>query len=92
MKTLVAASILALASGSVAADWEDAWQNPDLSNHFTGHRGTVQSPVHDPLERTFRGTADLYAGGDAEAFEAMGATAYDQFVRGNPDIDVCGCI
>lgn len=92
MKTLIAASILALASGTTAADWEDAWQNPDLSNNFGGHTATDQTPAHDPLERSYRSNSDLYAGGDADAFEAVGPTSYDHFVRGNPDIDVCGCI
>ena len=92
MKTLVAVSILALASGSVAADWEDVWQNPDLSNNFAGHTVTNQSPVYDPLELTYRGNVDMYAGGEADAFAAIGPTSYDVFVRGNPDIDVCGCI
>lgn len=92
MKTLIAASLLALASGSAFADWEDAWRNPDLSNNYDGHKVTQQSSAHDPLETTFASNADLYAGGDADAFPAIGPTSYDRFVRGNPDIDVCGCI
>jgi len=92
MKTLIAASILALASGSAFADWEDVWQNPDLSVNFDGYMETGSSAVNDPLESVFRGNGDLYAGGDSEAFSGSGATSYDLFVRDNPDIDVCGCI
>ena len=92
MKTLIAAGILALASGSAFADWEDVWRNPDLTNNFDGHRVIQQTPPHDPLETSFEGNSDLYAGGDVDAFPGIGATSYDHFIRGNPDIDVCGCI
>jgi len=92
MKTLIAASLLAIASGAVA-DWEDVWRNPDLSSNFDGHVTAQQAQVSDPVERTYNGNADLYAGGDSgDTFSAIGATSYDMFVRGNPDIDVCGCI
>ena len=92
MKTLIAASIIALASGSAVADWEDVFRNPDLSNNFDGRQVMHQGAVSDPLERTYAGNADLYAGGNADAIPGTGPTSYDSFVRGNPDIDVCGCI
>jgi hypothetical protein len=94
MKTLIAAAaILTLSSGAAMADWEDAWRNPDLSNNFDGHMVTQQSASHDPLEITYRGNSDMYAGGQSgNAFSGSGTTTYDRFVRGNPDIDVCGCI
>lgn len=92
MKTLIAASIIALASGSAAADWEDMWQNPDLSNNFDGYMEVHSAGTNDPLEITYRDNGDLYSGGDADAFGGVGATSYDLFVRDNPDIDVCGCI
>lgn len=92
MKTLIAASILALASGGAIADWEDVFRNPDLSHNFDGHRVAQQRAASDPVERSYAGNADLYAGGMAAASSAGGATSYDRFVRGNPDIDVCGCI
>lgn len=92
MKTLIAASIFILASGTAMADWEAVWQNPDLSNNFDGHMESHNTSVSDPLELAYDGNNDLYSGGDADAFSSIGATSYDLFVRDNPDIDVCGCI
>ncbi len=92
MKTLIAASIFVLASGTAMADWEDVWQNPDLSNNFDGYMETHDTRASDPLELAYDNNGDLYSGGDADVFSGAGATSYDLFVRGNPDVDVCGCI
>jgi len=94
MKTLIAAAaILSLSSGATMADWEHAWQNPDLTSNHEGYMVIHQSPTADPLERAFGGNGDLYAGGEGgDVFSGDDATSYDLFVRDNPDIDVCGCI
>jgi hypothetical protein len=92
MKALIAATMIALAGGTASADWEDAWQNPDLSNNFDGYTESRSSSVHDPLAASYPGNGDLFSGGSDDASGATGATSYDRFVRGNPDIDVCGCI
>ena len=77
MKALITATTIALAGGTTTADWEDPWQNPDLSNHFDGYTESRTSGVQDPLEESYPGT---------------GATSHDRFVRGNPDIEVWGYI
>lgn len=92
MKTLIAAGILALASGGSVADWEDAWRNPDLSTNFDSHVEAHRDLTRDPVESAYRGNSDLYAGGAADAIAGKGPTSYDRFVRGNPDVKNCGCI
>ena len=91
MKILLAATLMLFAT-AVSADWENVFQNPDLSVNYEGHT-TVASQPFDPVERTYSGNPDLFAG--EEAGDVMNSgyapTSLDYFSRGNPDLD-CGCI
>lgn len=91
MKTLLAATIM-LAATAATADWENVFQNPDLSSNYEGHT-TVSTVVVDPVEAAYPGNSDLFAG--EEAGDVMNSgntpTSLDYFTRGNPDSD-CGCI
>lgn len=91
MKTILTA-LLMLASTAATADWENVFQNPDLTSNYQGYT-TVSNVSVDPVAEAFGGNPDLFAG--EEAGDVMNSgytpTSLDYFSRGNPDLD-CGCI
>lgn len=91
MKTLLAATLMLVASAATA-DWEDVFQNPDLSINYEGHT-TVSTVAFDPVEAAYPGNSDLFAGEEAGDVINSGytPTSIDRIGRGNPDLD-CGCI
>lgn len=95
MKTLLTASALALiANTALANDIYGAFVNPDVDSTLGNNYG-VTFPAIQP--RDFEPSIVAFHKGDPEypqvferpvgsGFHASGAlTAYDQFVRGNPD-------
>jgi hypothetical protein len=89
MKALIGATTIALTGRTATADWKGPWPNPDLSNSSDGYTELRTSRVHDPLEESYPGNRGVYFD---DASGGTGATSYDRFVRGTPDIDVCGCV
>lgn len=91
MKTILAATLMLVATAATA-DWEDVFQNPDLTANYQGY--TTESTVSvDPIEAAYSGNPDLFAGEEAGDLMNSGytPTSLDYFSRGNPDLD-CGCI
>lgn len=91
MKTIIAATLLLVAT-SATADWENVFQNPDLSVNYQGHTSTSTISV-DPVAAAYSGNSDLFAG--VEAGDVMKSdstpTSLDAISRNNPDLE-CGCI
>jgi hypothetical protein len=87
MKTLIAFSILALTGAAAHADWEDVFQNPNLSVNHEGHVQQIQLPSVDPVAAAFPGNGDLDSSAGMGA-SSTASTSYDRFVKGNPDVDV----
>lgn len=92
MKTLIAASVLVLSGTAAHADWEDVFQNPDLSVNHEGYVETIRLPSVDPVAAAFPGNGDLYSSdgisGGIGSTSRTALTSYDELVKGNPDIDV----
>lgn len=91
MKTLLAATMMLVATAATA-DWENVFQNPDLSDNYAGYTA-VSSESFDSVANTYPGNSDLFAGEEAGDVINSGytTTSLDRIGRGNPDID-CGCI
>lgn len=91
MKTIIAATLMLVAT-SATADWENVFQNPDLSVNYQGHTSTSSISV-DPVAAAYSGNSDLFAG--VEAGDVMKSdstpTSLDAISRNNPDLE-CGCI
>ncbi len=91
MKTIIAATLMLVAT-SATADWENVFQNPDLSVNYQGHTSTSTISV-DPVAAAYSGNSDLFAG--VEAGDVMKSdstpTSLDAISRNNPDLE-CGCI
>lgn len=91
MKTIIAATLMLVAT-SATADWENVFQNPDLSINYQGHTSTSTISV-DPVAAAYSGNSDLFAG--VEAGDVMKSdstpTSLDAISRNNPDLE-CGCI
>ena len=90
MKTLLAATLMLVATAATA-DWEDVFQNPDLTANYQGY--TTESTVSvDPINEAFYKNADLFAGEEAgNMMKSNTPTSLDALGRRNPDLD-CGCI
>ena len=91
MKTLIAFSVLALAGTAAHADWEDVFQNPDLSVNYEGHVQQIQLPSVDPVAAAFPGNGDLDSSAGIRGgigASSTASTSYDRFVKGNPDVDI----
>ena len=91
MKTLIAATLMLVAT-SVSADWENIFQNPDLTANYQGHT-TVSTVSVDPVAAAYSGNSDLFAGvesGDMMKTDST-PTSLEVISRKNPDLD-CGCI
>ena len=90
MKTILAATLMLFATAATA-DWEDVFQNPDLTANYQGYTSTSSVSV-DPVAETYAGNSDLFAGEEAGNMMKSGiATSLDSIGRKNPDLD-CGCI
>jgi hypothetical protein len=91
MKTLIALSVLAFSSTAANADWENVYQNPDLSVNHEGYVEQVRLPADDPIASAFPGNGDLHSGDGIEGGIGASSTAQtslDRFVSGNPDFEV----
>ncbi|MEN8214482.1 MAG: hypothetical protein ABFR19_08980 [Pseudomonadota bacterium] len=91
MKTMIAATLMLFATAATA-DWEDIFQNPDLTSNYQGHT-TVASVSYDPVAETYANNSDLFAGdksGDVRNMDSN-PTSLDVLGSKNPDMD-CGCI
>lgn len=91
MKTLIALSVLALSSTVAQADWEDVFQNPDLSNNYKGYVEGVRLPAQDPVADAFPGNGDLHSGESVEGGTGSSygsLTSLEKLVKGNPDFEV----
>lgn len=90
MKIILAASLMLIATAATA-DWEDVFQNPDLTSNYQGYT-TVSTVSVDPVSEAFAGNSDLFSGHEADnIIRPVTATSLDVIGRGNPDLD-CGCI
>ena len=96
MKTLIAATALTLVStATLAASFEDRFQNPDLNTGVYDRPVTLmeRSPVGNvpvSLDDLYRGNPDGYHGQPVEARDdtmpaAERTTSLDEFAAGNPD-------
>ncbi len=90
MKTILAATLMLVATAATA-DWEDVFQNPDLTANYQGY--TTESTVSvDPIAETFARNSDLFAGDEiGHTMPSHTPTSLDALGRRNPDLD-CGCI
>ena len=90
MKTILAATLMLFATAATA-DWEDVFQNPDLTANYQGY--TTESTFSvDPVNEAFSKNADLFAGEEAgNMMKSNIPTSLDALGRRNPDLD-CGCI
>jgi len=99
MKTLIAASALALVSNiAVAHDYEASFQSPDVNPQY-GAPYWIEDNLSSGIEVTpsieawYRGNPDAYAGyADSSSdptlrfgSSAVGTTSLDLFNKGNPD-------
>ena len=73
MKSMIALSVLALSSTAALADWEDVFQNPDLSVNHEGYVQEIRLPAIDPVARAYPGNSDLFSGDSVEG--GIGASA-----------------
>lgn len=91
MKTLIAATLMLVAT-SATADWENVFQNPDLTTNYQGHT-TASTLSIDPVAASYSNNSDLFAG--LEAGDVMHSdstpSSLDIISRKNPDLE-CGCI
>jgi len=90
MKTLIAATLMLVAT-SATADWENVFQNPDLTANYQGHT-TASTVSVDPVAAAYSNNSDLFAGlesGDVTHSESN--STLDAISRGNPDLE-CNCI
>ncbi len=92
MRYSMIASALLIASTPLLADWEDAWQNPDLNTGISAYQGRVAAGSTDTtptsLDRISRHNPDLYLGGESEPSAPasfIGPTSLDVFLVGNED-------
>ncbi len=93
MKKMIIASAIVLVSSSALAEWEDAWQNPDLNTGAAFHVGTPtvmdQRLGSTSLDDLSKLNPDLYHGGSsagvARAASFIGPTSLDVFLVGNDD-------
>jgi len=91
MKTIIAATLMLVAT-SVTADWEDVFQNPDLTANYQGHTTTSTLSV-DPVAAAYSDNSDLFAGahsGDVMKTDST-PSSLEVISRKNPDLG-CGCI
>ena len=90
MKTLIAATLMLVAT-SVSADWEDMYQNPDLTANYQGYTTTSTVSV-DPVAAAYSNNSDLFAGLEAgDVTHSDSSSSLDAISRGNPDLE-CNCI
>lgn len=90
MKTVLAATLI-LASSAATADWEDVFQNPDLTVNYQGYT-TTSTVSADPVAETYFRNGDLFAGEEpGNIMKSETPTSLDAIGRSNPDLD-CGCI
>ena len=90
MKTIFAATLMLVATAATA-DWEDVFQNPDLTANYQGYT-TTSSVSADPVAETYAGNSDLFAGEEVgNMMKSRTASSLDAIGRKNPDLD-CGCI
>ncbi len=93
MKKMIIASAIVLVSSGALAEWEDAWQNPDLN---TGAAFSVGTPTEigrhlgsTSLDDLSKLNPDLYHGGSSDgvvrAASFIGPTSLDVFLVGNAD-------
>ncbi len=98
MKTLLAATVLAMMSGPAIADWEDVFKNPDLDPKYGSGYGLEFPPVQasvdkgTSLDEFYRDNPDVYSGRDTmdstlERSHSTSAatTSLDVFTQHNPD-------
>ena len=90
MKTILVATLMLVATAATA-DWENVFQNPDLTANYQGY--TTESSVSvDPVNEAFSKNGDLFAGEEAgNIMKSNTPTSLDALGRRNPDLD-CGCI
>ena len=90
MKTILAATLMLFATAATA-DWEDIFQNPDLTANYQGYTTESTASV-DPIAETFARNSDLFAGDEiGHVMPSHTPTSLDALGRRNPDLD-CGCI
>ena len=90
MKTILAATLMLVATAATA-DWENVFQNPDLTANYQGYT-TVSTVSFDPVAETYAGNSDLFAGDEiGHTMPSHTPTSLDALGRKNPDLD-CGCI
>ena len=90
MKTIIAATLMLVAT-SVSADWENMFQNPDLSANYQGYT-TVSTVSVDPVATAYSNNSDLFAGLEAgDVTHSDSSSSLDAISRGNPDLE-CNCI
>ena len=90
MKTLIAATLMLVAT-SATADWENVFQNPDLTANYQGHTTTSTVSV-DPVAAAYSNNSDLFAGVEAgDVTHSDSSSSLDAISRGNPDLE-CNCI
>ena len=90
MKTILAATLMLVAT-TATADWEDIFQNPELTANYQGYTTTSTVSV-DPVNKAFSKNGDLFAGEEAgNIMKSDVPTSLDAIGRRNPDLD-CGCI
>ncbi len=90
MKTLIAATLMLVAT-SATADWENVFQNPDLTANYQGHT-TASTVSVDPVSAAYSDNSDLFAGLEAgDVTHSDSPSSLDTISRGNPDLE-CNCI
>ena len=90
MKTIIAATLMLVAT-SVSADWENIFQNPDLTANYQGHT-TASTVSVDPVSAAYSNNSDLFAGLEAgDVTHSDSPSSLDTISRGNPDLE-CNCI
>ena len=96
MKTMITASALILAGNvSLAASFEEAWQNPDLGTGLYDKPTTMVEPMGGSSDRSVsldgfnEGNPDhsshVRGEGIRSSSDAGFASTLDEFGRGNPD-------
>ena len=91
MKTMIALSILALSSTAAQADWENVFQNPDLSVNHEGYVQEISLPASDPVAKAYPGNSDLFSGDSVEGgigTNTGGLSSLEVLTADNPDYEV----